>query len=173
MVNHRGEVSLLILGSLCLGPETFFSQRQNALFCNVKLKNGSNSQLILGWLHVTPSHQDPEQNALLLHVVWVISADVVTPCETQFGENTSISFPMFGGKKKKVNFLPLSPSSWQREPLRGRGHLCRRYCQQEKKDPNTGPAPQQEEATVLNDRHTHTHTYIHKHTPYTHTYCQT
>lgn len=102
MVNHRGEVSLLILGSLCLGPETFFSQRQNALICNVKLKNGSNSQLILGCLHVTPSHQDPEQNALLLHVVWVISADVVTPCETQFGENTPISFPMFGGKKKKL-----------------------------------------------------------------------
>lgn len=105
MVNHRGEVSLLILGSLCLGPETFFSQRQNALICNVKLKNGSNSQLILGCLHVTPSHQDPEQNALLLHVVWVISADVVTPCETQFGENTSISFPMFGGKKKLISSL--------------------------------------------------------------------
>lgn len=109
MVNHRGEVLLLILGSLCLGPETFFSQRQNALFCNVKLKNGSNSQLILGCLHVTPSHQDPEQNALLLHVVWVISADVVTPCETQWGEH--LYFLPYVWGEKKVNFLPLSPSS--------------------------------------------------------------
>lgn len=86
---------------MCQGPETFFSQRQNALFCNVTVKNGSNSQLVLGCLHVTPSHQDPEQNALLLRVVWVISADVITPCEKDLGGNTSISFPPLFKKKKK------------------------------------------------------------------------